>query len=173
MDFVRKNKFAFWTIVLLVILNLLTLGTLWFQKGKAERFPRRVPGGPDGLRYVGRFMERELDLSKEQARQFRELRRRHFQKTREIREKVRVLKKEILKEAFKPTPDAEKAARMIEAVGAGYAEMERFLFEHFKDLKSVCREEQSEKLQRLFFEMSGPTRPPRSTRRMRPNKKIK
>jgi hypothetical protein len=170
MDFIRKHTFTFWTIVILVILNILTLATIYIQQSRTKGFlpPPVGDAGRDRRGDTRRFLEQELNLTREQARQFHELRMEHFRLTGPMNEKISGLKKEIIIEIFKSSPDAEKVARLTGEIGALTVEMERFFSEHLKGLKSVCREDQLEKLQRLFFKILKPGHLPPRTRRDHP-----
>ncbi|MCP4402167.1 MAG: periplasmic heavy metal sensor, partial [bacterium] len=66
-------------IALLIVLNVTSLGTIWFLQSRQS--PGTEVQGPGPVR---NFLERELDLTQEQAQQFEILRQEHFQKSKAI-----------------------------------------------------------------------------------------
>ena len=159
MDVFTKNRVSNWIIILLVIMNLGTLGTILFLHFKQPSLPRN--GGPDPAQH---FLERELHLTEEQAQQFEELRKEHFLQSKAINDEVHQLKSAIMEELFSSSPDSEKVERLAEEIGKKQAELEQLRFQHFLALKSLCQPEQVEKLQALIHEIVRPPAPPGSGR---------
>jgi Spy/CpxP family protein refolding chaperone len=163
MNFLTKNRLAVISIIILVILNLFTLSALWFQrfgenhKPPPHHFEMNKQGNGE------EFLENELELTEEQAKQFEELRLKHFEKTKILMDEIHRYKKEITDELFSSTPDTNKVNLLSEEIGKNEAELERLSFSHFMKLKSVCQPEQKEKFERLFhviFEDVKPKGPP-------------
>jgi Spy/CpxP family protein refolding chaperone len=158
MDFFSKRRFIILTFSILVVLNLFLLGVLW-QTHLRRPFP---PPPPPNQRPKGtaEFLEKELNLSKEQRRQFEEIKAEHFDRSNSVRKEIHRLKQEILKEAFSDSPDTLKVRRLARQIGEKETEFEEFLFQHFSELKSVCTPGQLEELKKIFDEILERNRPP-------------
>ena len=73
MDIFSQKKFMIWAIVLLVLLNILSMATLWYQR--SERLPQQVRQGEQRQESVTQFLNRELQLADDQKKEFERLRR--------------------------------------------------------------------------------------------------
>ncbi|MCP4569255.1 MAG: periplasmic heavy metal sensor [FCB group bacterium] len=166
----EKNKFLLWAIVALIILNMGSLGLLWYKeviKPTKPALPAERQGNPN------KFLEMELQLTEDQVEAFRELRQQHERETQEIRRDIHRLSKDIVDELFRPQSDTALVTILSDEIGRKQAEFERVLYSHFDGLKQVCRPDQQEKLRGLLFEMLERTKrdspPPRQGDR--PNRK--
>jgi Spy/CpxP family protein refolding chaperone len=158
MDIFTQKRFMTWTIIILVILNLSALATILFRE---LRKPPPPPPSPERRpEEVQHFLERELNLSPEQAQQFEELRKQHHFQSRAVRDEIRRLRKEIMDELFKSSPDTTKVRKLSDEIGMKEAELVRILFYHFMDLESVCQPEQNGKFRALIQELLRMIAPP-------------
>ena len=84
MDFFSKHKFATITIVILVVLNLFTISIILIREFRGP-FPTFNPT-QDRARAdrVMHFLKNKLDLTKDQSKQFRQLRQDHFEEVQKI-----------------------------------------------------------------------------------------
>ena len=165
MDFFTKNKFSFWIIVLLVMLNILTLTVLWVQKFR----PLPPPGSDHPMEMnrpgnVQHFLKRELHLSDQQAHKMEKFRQQHFLKSRKVRRNIHRLKKQIMDELFQSSVDSLKINKLAFEIGNRQAELETLLFYHFMDLKSICEPGQEPKLKRLFIDIVEKMKLPQNKR---------
>lgn len=148
MDLFTKNRFALISIITLVVLNIFTLTLLWIFH---FRQPERVPPPFDRrAARVEKFLERRLNLSPEQATEFKQLRRQHFQESMVVMNEIRELKEKMLDEVFSKDPDSLVVKNLTEQIGNKEAEREWLLFTHFRELRDVCTPEQRVKLEQIF-----------------------
>jgi Spy/CpxP family protein refolding chaperone len=169
MDYFNKKRLAFWGVALLVIMNVASLATVWFQQ---HRLPLPLPpAGPPQDR-INAFLRHELELTDAQAETFARLQRAHFQQAKALHDHIRDLKHELFNELAMAAPDTLKAERLAEKIGEQQRELEKSAFYHFLALKRLCTPEQQKKLDRLFDEllrMMDPQRqPPPPDERGRP-----
>lgn len=77
MEAKTKRNIIIWAIIVLVLLNISSLGTIWyhryqFKKQRSElkdrRFEGRRPAGKQAIRQRPPYMFRELDLSEDQKK---------------------------------------------------------------------------------------------------------
>jgi protein CpxP len=158
MNFFTKIRVTTWIIGLLVLLNVLTLGTIWFQQFR--RPPAPPPLQDQRSENQQRFLERELGLTEQQSQQFQTLRKQFFLQSNAIMQAIHQLRKTMTDELFSSSPDTQKAQKLAEEIGAKQAEQERLSFNHFLELKAVCQPAQQEKFQALMRDLLEMMKPP-------------
>jgi Spy/CpxP family protein refolding chaperone len=151
MTIFTQQRITAWIIGLLLILNILSVGTLWFFQFRRQPPPPEIGPGP-----VQHFLEAELQLTQEQAQQFARLRQEHSQAAKALNDAGHQLKGTLLNEVFTDAPDVEKVTRLAEEIGQKQTELELLLFQHFLALKSLCSPEQADRLQSLIHEIVPP-----------------
>jgi hypothetical protein len=172
MDFFTNKRISFWTIVVLIVLNLFFLSIIWFNQivkpGKNSRRPLRQSQKSLAI------LQEELNLSDAQIERYDLLRQDHHQKTQILIREIPRLKREMMDEVFKNNPDTLKVIKISKLIGEKQIEIERITFNHLLDLKELCGEKQAEKLHGLlgeFFQRQMPMerqRPPQHRDRNRP-----
>ena len=120
----------------------------------------KLPPPQPGREDVGRFIKDQLNLTDEQKNKFDKYMKEHAEITRKMNDEIGALKKEILIESFSPNPDSNKVNDLTQEIGKTQGEYEKFLYEHFQKLASVCNPEQKEKLKNIFLSSFGPKERP-------------
>ncbi len=154
MNYFKNNNWVFWTIGLLVLLNVATLAMLWTQNNRrgsdhprAEKMERQK--GERSERGKGRIAK-ALDLTDEQAESFHTLMKEHKKEMGEHFKLIREKKKSKL-EALTATPsDTATVSQLNKEITELNAEMESALDQHYYDLAAICNDEQKEKLKGVF-----------------------
>ena len=139
-------------LVVLVLLNLASLAALWWgPPGRRGPHPRQAAG----------FIERELEFDAEQRRAYAELVRRHRRQTREALDRFHAARRSLFSDLGADSVDVAAATR---AIGAGQARLEEINFEHFLQVRRLCRPDQEERFDRVIDEalrmMARPGPPP-------------
>jgi len=158
----EKNKFLIWSVVILIILNIGSLGFLWYKQALR---PAQPPTPLDSQINPDKFLETELRLTADQIDAFHALRRKHQEATAAMRHDIHKFSKDIVDELYKSHPDTARVTALAEAIGRKQAEFERALYDHFSNLKSICNADQQDRLHGLLFEFLDRTkldRPPQS-----------
>lgn len=148
MNFESKNKFNFWLVLVLVILNAGTLGILWyghFQKPQLQQRGNR----PD----PEEFFIRELNLNQQQAQSLTFLRSEHFKKTDSVMNIIHQLRIEMIEELFSDTPDSLQVKRISQQIGKEQAQFEILIYDHFNDVKQLCDVKYHEKLKQIILDV--------------------
>lgn len=144
MDFLTSKRFVTTALVVLVMLNITLLGVIWWQNVVVKNFrsvsvttyySRNFASGP------------ELSLTENQKSVFSRLQREHFNQTRPEVIQIVALKKELVKEAFKTTPDTAKISLLVNQIGIHQSIIERSIALHFHELAKICNPAQRESLQ--------------------------
>src|SRR4030042_3284859 len=97
MDIFTKNRFTFWTIVILVILNISTISMLWFNQNRRIGASPQIREPRQDQRTL-QFLQKELDLTDVQIRQYDQLRQAHAEQTRVLINDIRQSKKDMMDE---------------------------------------------------------------------------
>lgn len=155
MDHSVRYRLGFWAILILVLVNIGTLGLLWH-----EHFKKPPQRPRDGKADPEEFFVRELQLDQEQADSVKVLRRVHFQQTDSIRFELTLLSRQMMEEVFAPSPDTVLVRELSEQIGREQSEFERRVYEHFDKIKQLCQPEQHEKLRRLILDALRAKQPP-------------
>lgn len=164
MDFYQQKRYWIIGVIILIVLNIGSLGLLWQKNG------RNLP--PRGQHKDGNaFFKRALNLSEQQAIDFDRIRSAHFAKGGTIHQKIRKKKEAFFNEMTSSQADTIKGQALANEIGQLEAEKEMRIFMHLQELMSVCDDEQKQKLGVIFHDFmrpKGPNRggpPPRGPRR--------
>ena len=179
MDVFSKNRLTVWGMTVLVCLNLLLLGTLWW--GQIHRAPEQdVEGKGPGHRYqaMTRFLERELDLNAQQVEQLDALFEQHVNQMSLVMQDMHAYRQDMHRAIFAEDANSTQLTELSEKIGEKQAEVERLRFQHYRDMASLCDSQQRDRLRGLVGEIllragppgSGPAfgrrgRPPQGGRR--------
>ena len=147
-----------WLIILLITLNLFSLGALWFSKGNPP--PKADRKGHE--KRIERYLQKELDLSDEQFETMHEFRTVHFQEKKALIKEIRSVKREFLESLDQNAIDSIQIDAYINKVALLEEKKERLFVEHIKKLKTVCTPEQQLKLSAVFLKGMHPPRRSRS-----------
>lgn len=153
MDIFKQNRYLFAIIILLVILNLTTLIMLWL--GRSEyRQPRLEQRDPiEEENRISQMLKDELGFDKQQIDKYLQLRKQHRDKVHLLNGEIRQIKKQMFDEALVDIPKTELSDSLLTISQTKQAEIERLTFQHFLELKKLCKPEQQDKLKLLIHEL--------------------
>ncbi len=164
MDYFTKHKFLVAAIVVLIVVNLATVGIILFT-------PQR-PAPPNGMRpgmpppQGMKFFEDEFRLTEDQKATFNRLREEHFAKVKDIIDNMRAAKNDAYMMLMQDNPDKNKADSLFEVSGKLQIQLDKMTFEHFAKLKTYCTKDQLPAYNKLlqgltqkFNEHDGPPHP--------------
>jgi periplasmic protein CpxP/Spy len=157
MDFLIKSKILYIIIGILIVLNLLSLGTLWFWKSRGEHRPPHME--QDHMKKDGKmFLTKELNLSKTQSDEIDKLRDEHFKKISPFFEDIHKLKDSLF--ALLPSKDSSKFVEIANKIGAKQSELELETFRHFQKVRDILDDTQKQKFDVILKDMVKPEGPP-------------
>jgi periplasmic protein CpxP/Spy len=148
-DVNRTHRLAIWGIGILVALNIGLLSVIWYNQWYRQPIPpphERRPNPDD-------FIAKELGATEDQARTFRALRDQQLQQTDSLKTVIHELSLRMVDEIFSATPDSGRIAALADSIGAGHAQLERRLFNHFRELKALCGPDQQNRLRQLLVDV--------------------
>ena len=161
MDFITRQRFLTIAIIVLVLLNLFSLGAIWIlQSGRRPFLQPPVHYHREGKGNIVEFLSEELKLTDEQFKEFKAIRRDLDRGRRFLECEILETRRELVEESFRPNPDSTKAEFLVTKIGENQILLEKLLFDHFVKMKSLCTPEQSEKFDSLMHEILQRSRPP-------------
>jgi periplasmic protein CpxP/Spy len=136
----HNPKFLWALILLLVALNLVSLGTIWNTRDR-QPAPAREP-------VTGRFsrvMTEKLQFDSGQLAEFEQLLQRHRSDTRNVMNQIRAEREDlrVLLRRGAPAPEAGATANRI---GQLQTELELLNYRHFAEIMAICDDRQKEEL---------------------------
>ncbi len=162
MDVYSKNKYLFWSVIVLVILNiaLLTIfGLGMFRQHGRPLMPFPPNFKPDRF-HAKDFLDHELKMDENQKKEFGNIMANHFEGMDKIMFQIMEKRKNIFDEIFQQNPDQAKIESLTNDVGNLHKELEKVNSMHFNKLKSLMRPEQIVKLKEILGEAVNPKRLP-------------
>lgn len=144
MDWLAKQKIYSILIIVLIVINIMILALLWFDKPKPPEQFRQKPGD------MNMFLQKELALSDEQEKGFEKLRQTLFDSTEKINQELRDQKRQLQMEAFSDNPDQSKVDSVVSQIASLQKQLEEQMFNHFSELKKVLNKEQLIKFSKLL-----------------------
>jgi Spy/CpxP family protein refolding chaperone len=135
-------------LILLTIVNVAALVTIAYHRFHAKRpFPPK--GRPDGHM---KFLQQELGLSEDQARDF-ELHMEKFRmETEPIQDSIRTIRTELMSELTKPEPDIQRLNQLAEEIGVLEVNLKKQSITHMLEGRSLLTPEQHKKFLSLFHQ---------------------
>jgi Spy/CpxP family protein refolding chaperone len=135
-------------LILLTIVNVAALGTIAYHRLHAKRpFPPK--GRTDGHM---KFLQQELGLSEEQARDFESHMERFRMETEPIQDSIRTIRTELMSELTKPEPDVQRLNKLAEEIGTLEVRLKKKSITHMLEGRSLLTPEQLKKFLSLLGE---------------------
>ena len=150
MNFFSQNKYLFWLLIFLVVVNISALVTMLviFPKLSAPEIQRACEN-------TGRCISEELSLSPEQTGKVSQILDKNKDQTQFDRETILNNRATLLEEIAKPTPDTLVVNKCIEEIYSAQKNIQKASVHQYLSLKEICSPEQSERLSNLYFELYG------------------
>lgn len=146
MQFNSKNWLS-WAILLLLIINLISLGKSWLPD------ERKKPPVRQGS------LEADLNMTDQQINRFSELREMHFKETRPIVAQLRKKRSELVEKGLLEEGSEGREALMNE-IGALQQAIDDKVFSHFGKLREVLDQDQQKQFDKMLPRLLGQGRPP-------------
>lgn len=148
MESFDRKRLGTWGFIILVVLNIGLLAIFWYDHATRQNYSFPQGEKPD----TDQFLIRELRLSDDQARTFRDLRAQQSRQSDSVRGQIVRLGHDMIDELFKSSPDTSRIRQLSDAMGTEHARLEWTLFSHFQQVKQLCNPQQQENLKRIVVE---------------------
>ncbi len=150
MNLLFKNRFIFWVLMILVVINISALVSFFvFTKEKTP-----VSCCPPGEQPCPSFREK-LDLSPEQTLKVADINNKYKETAQPIAEVIKKTRTAILAELEKDAPDTNQINSLTNELGLLQLKIQRENINQYIQLKHVCTPEQAQKLSALYHDLYG------------------
>ncbi len=136
------------SVIVLVIINATLIALMWGER-KSKGPPERIP-----IEEINAFIIKEIGFDQKQAEKFIEFSNKHHRIQRENQGQFKKIKDQINQLLLEG--DDVKMDSLINELADVSVRRESELYRFFKDVIVICNEEQKRKLQKVFFEATGP-----------------
>ena len=153
MDIFKQKRYLWLAIIVLVLMNLTALTVLWLGRPEGRR-PQGGPQGPAADKpRIQQMLKKELGFDEIQVEQYLILRENHHTEAQQLEVEIRELKRVMFDEVLQEYPQPMLSDSLLSLVQTKQANLEQLTFQHFLDLKQLCKPEQQDKLKILMHEV--------------------
>jgi hypothetical protein len=156
-----KTKLLTFSVIALLLINLGTLGFLFLTSSNSNH-----PHGNNDFKRRPEPKEiiiKKLNFDSKQISEYEKLIQWHRKEIRSIEENIRATKNELYLQLHENTINSKVKDSLIDALATYQKQIENTHFNHFQDIKKICREDQlddfnalTEELSRLFSKPHPP-----------------
>jgi Spy/CpxP family protein refolding chaperone len=150
MNFFDKNRFAFWILIFLMIINVSALVTFFVSTRKVPNNEILMPG-----KKPGSALQSELGLSPDQNKRVNEINSAYKSSSEPIILSIKEKKSELLEELSKDPSDTNQLNSIIQELDLRQNKLQKANIKQFLELKKVCTPEQTRKLSQIYSELYG------------------
>lgn len=154
----NRHRWMVWAIVALALLNISTLITVIYHNKQVVG--KDAPAAQDSVRsenssilYSGWYFRDELNLTREQMKEFFLFNPEFRQEVRNINLELAAKKHEMLIEMAKKNSDGHTLDLLSDSIGYLHASLKKVTYKYYLNFKNICTMEQQKKLEQLFGEM--------------------
>ncbi|MEO8887386.1 MAG: periplasmic heavy metal sensor [Mucilaginibacter sp.] len=155
----KNFKFLMIIVILLVIINCVLLGSLWFTKYRMS-----PPPPPDPPQRANEYLIKELKLTPAQIKQYDTLREHHFEKTKALNEQIRQLRDAYFENIQTPVLNTKATDSLEKKITANTATLDSTTLFHFRKLRTILDNDQKTRfdkiVQNALHMMGGPQNGP-------------
>ena len=160
-----KSKILTFAVITLFLINIITLSFFIFKAPKERGQRNEMPpmGSPKNI------VVDKLHFDEEQIAKYDELIKQHSESISEIDNKILTLKNSLYKDLSNPEKK-EVTDSLFLQIASNQTAIERVHYNHFLDIKKLCKPEQLEDYKALTNELAkifGPKSPPMDNNRER------
>ena len=162
MEIFSQNKLLIRCVIFLALLNVFSISVfLWkeFHHG-----PLLFPKNED-YHDVSGILQRELDLSPEQAAQIKALRSEYFDRESLLTQRIRSERDAMNEQMFNKNTDTNVIKSLAREIVDNEYQVEMLRFEQAQKLKAICTAHQLEKFEQLVKEIRDYFRPDNQPKR--------
>ncbi|ULB35785.1 MULTISPECIES: hypothetical protein [Proteiniphilum] len=147
----KKNSIQIWVIALLVVLNLTTIGTIFYHNRQVKDNEAAVVIDESRAPLTGRYFRQTLRFDDEQMNAFRKANRQFQPQANLLIYEMDSLKTEMFIELNREQPDTIRLNSISDHIGRHHAELKKITNDFYLSIKSVCDSAQCYRLQETFL----------------------
>jgi Spy/CpxP family protein refolding chaperone len=147
MSIITKKNLLTTVLVVLIIINIVALGTFFFWPH--HPFDKRDAGNCK-QHNPGDFLKKELNLTADQEKKMNEMRITHSDTLSVLAKMMQEKRKLLSGEMMKTNPDSTLLFKTCDEIGDIYAAIRKLNVIHYWQMKSICDTDQQKKLDSVF-----------------------
>ncbi|MEI6816841.1 MAG: periplasmic heavy metal sensor [Bacteroidota bacterium] len=163
MNFFKENRILHYLLIVLVVMNMGTIGFCWILWNKMEHGQEMGPPPNErGDRPKG-SIEKDLSLNAEQSKAFTDLRTAHFEARKGVDDRINSLRNQLFDLVKMDKSDTVKVKDLSEQIGQLEIQKQLLITKHFIALRKICNGEQKVKFDQWIndaVKQIGPQGPP-------------
>jgi Spy/CpxP family protein refolding chaperone len=167
MEPTTKNRVLYITLAVLVLLNIISIGSMWMLRGRDKVHPPFFPGGPrmqpphgmqqhpgmHPFRDGKMFLAEELKFTPEQNEKFVKLRDEHFTSSRKLIDEMHKSMDDMM-ELLKTKDGDAKAEEYAAKTSAIQKDLQLSAYRHFKSVRDICDDKQKERFDSIIKDVT-------------------
>lgn len=150
MNFFSKNRFVFWLLIFLVVINLSAFITFLVFFSQNYSASRQLQKGNPGMAF-----RKELSLTEAQSGKVGAILADYRKSTGTVSSGIRNYRVQILEELTKDKPDTILLNNCVEEICSLQKKMQKASVQQYLALKEICNPAQCQRLSNLYFELYG------------------
>jgi len=150
MNIFNNNRFVFWVLIFLVLINITAMATYFFYIRKSA-----MEAAPSVGYKAGVALKEELKLAPDQSLKVNQINAVYRASSGPVVATIRNKKAEMLEELSKEYTDTTLVVSLAEEVASEQKKLQLANIKQFLDLKKVCTPEQTKKLSQIYAELYG------------------
>lgn len=148
-----KTQLLTWAVVLLVVLNLATIGAILYhnyQEKQASAGNIQVGGSGYGNPLNGRFLRQELGFDNTQMDQFRVINQAFRPAAMLLTLEIDSLKEEMFAALQAEQPDTAVISQQADLIGRHHSSLKMETAHFYQQLRNICTKQQQAQLEDIF-----------------------
>jgi hypothetical protein len=149
MDLYARNKFLVRIIVILILLNIFSVGFMWWQR--KENCEKRPP--KRDIAQITSELKDKLKMNDDQFRKLQQIREDFFKKEEALRTIIKLERDSMNMQMFQENTDTLMVRKIARHVADNEYCMESYRIEQAGQLKKLCNADQLKKLHEMAIEI--------------------
>ncbi len=148
----NTSRILIYTVIFLAVLNVATFISIGIHvyQSKKELPAASYEAIKNAQNFNGRYFRDQLKLSPDQMNQFRPINEKFRSNARRINSELNILREEMLDQMTKSSEETNELMAIADSIGSLHSELKRFSYQYYLDIKSICTEQQTNGLNKIF-----------------------
>lgn len=147
----HKSRLLIWSVILLALLNISTIGTIYLSNRANSSDPEEsIVIDPESSPLNGRYLRQELNFDHEQVAVFRDESREFRQSANGVIEKMNRYKSLLFEEIRRETPERLKTKEYSDSIGRAHSQLKEITVDFYLEIRKCCTGDQAAKLEKIF-----------------------
>ncbi len=164
MDIFKQKQYSTIAIVILIVMNLGLTALLWLGRPQNQPWPAERRSPRKDKNKIGQLLKQELNFDDSQVKQYLDLQYQHRQSMIKLDTEIREMKHQMFDAVLLDRQEQMFPDSLLIIIQEKQAQIERLTYQHFMDLKELCRTDQQDQLRFLMHEYLRPQAPPEGHR---------